>query len=105
MTTLTRLRVPGMLGSASVSAVTAHLKAVPGVGRMTVQLNKSEPSIISIMSARPLDDDAIDAAISAAGYQLFDITVIEDAIAAERADQAPARQALRNPYRANRAAA
>lgn len=101
MTTLTRIFVPGMTGSDCVSAVTKHLKTVPGCGQMTVQLNGADDAIVSIMSAEPLDDAATRAAIADAGYSVNEIVVVEDALAQQMAEQAPARQALRNPYRSD----
>jgi len=102
MTTLTRIFVPGMTGSDSVSAVTKQLKTVPGCGRMTVQVNSDADSIVSIMSASPLDEQNIRSAVTESGFEVSDITVVEDALAQQMAEQAPARQALRNPYRTDR---
>jgi len=86
-----------------VSAVTKQLKTVPGVGQMTVQLNSGADGIVSIMSAEPLDGAATRAAVAEAGYDVSDIEVLEDALAHQMAEQAPARQALRNPYRTDSA--
>jgi copper chaperone CopZ len=100
MTTLTRIFVPGVTGSDGVSALTQALKNVPGIGRMTVQLNTGADSIVSIMSAVPMSDDNLRTAVDSAGYAASAITVTEDALARQMAEQAPARQALRNPTRA-----
>jgi len=90
-----------MTGSDSVSAVTKQLKTVPGCGQMTVQLNGAEDAIVSIMSAEPLDEAATRAAIADAGFDVSEVLVVEDALAQQMAEQAPARQAMRNPYRSD----
>ncbi|GAB2463368.1 heavy-metal-associated domain-containing protein [Xylanimonas ulmi] len=90
MTTLTTLSVTGMTCQHCVAAVTRELKAVDGVGNLTVELRAGDASVVSVHSASPLDEAALREAIAEAGYDVAKVDVLEDALAAqmtERSDQ------------------
>ena len=59
--------VTGMTCSHCVDAVSAELKAVPGVTDVRVDLGAGA---VTVTSAQPLDDDAVAAAVDEAGYEL-----------------------------------
>ncbi|PZR53342.1 copper chaperone [Xylanimonas oleitrophica] len=97
MTTLTHLSVTGMTCGHCVSAVTSELKGVPGVQDVTVELHAGQTSSVRVVSDQPLAEAALRAAIDEAGYDVAELAVQEDALAAEMTEQAPARQAARTP--------
>jgi hypothetical protein len=95
MTTITRVSVTGLSNSQDISVVSKALREVPGAGRLTIQFREDGPSVAAIMSAIPLCDDEVREAVAATGFALDNIEVIEDALAQQMREQAPARQAQR----------
>jgi copper chaperone CopZ len=95
MTTVTALSVTGMHCNHCASSVTRELKTVGGVEDVIVELHANETSSVRIVSDEPLPEDALREAIDEAGYDVVGVEVLEDAVAAEYAQQAPARQAAR----------
>jgi copper chaperone CopZ len=93
MTTVTALSVTGMHCAHCASSVTRELKGVSGVQDVSVELHANETSSVRVISDQPLPEDALREAIDEAGYDVTGVEVLEDAIAAESAAQAPARQA------------
>ncbi len=66
--------VQGMTCGHCVSAVTAELKALPGVTDVAVDLVSGGVSPVTVTSDAPLDVDAVRAAVDEAGYTLADGT-------------------------------
>lgn len=93
MTTVTALSVTGMTCGHCVSAVTRELKDVEGVQEVSVELHVGETSSVRVISDHPVAEDALREAIDEAGYDVVGVDVLENAVAAEYAAQAPARQA------------
>jgi copper chaperone CopZ len=93
MTTVTALSVSGMTCGHCVSAVTRELKGVSGVQDISVELHNGETSSVRVISNKPVPEDALRDAVSEAGYDVVGVRVVEDAVAAESAAQAPGRQA------------
>jgi copper chaperone CopZ len=93
MTTVTTLSVAGMTCSHCVSAVSQELKAVPGVHDVSVELRNGGTSSVRVMSDAALPEAALREAVDEAGYDVTGVDVLEDALAAQMAHQAPARQA------------
>jgi copper chaperone CopZ len=93
MTTVTALSVSGMHCNHCASSVTRELKTVDGVQDVIVELHANETSSVRVISEKPLAEDALRGAIDEAGYDVTGVEVLEDAVAAEYAQQAPARQA------------
>jgi len=65
-----------------VRAVTAELDLVSGVDRVGVTLRKGETSIVTVHSTEPLDEAALREAIDEAGYNIIELSVQQDALAA-----------------------
>ena len=59
--------VTGMTCSHCVSSVTEEVQEIPGVESVDVVL---ETGALTVTSSRPVDDDAVKAAVEEAGYQL-----------------------------------
>ena len=62
--------VAGMTCGHCVASVTEELLGIPGVGEVGVDLVAGGTSTVTVTSAQPLDDDAVQAAVEEAGYQL-----------------------------------
>jgi copper chaperone CopZ len=62
--------ISGMTCDHCVRAVTAELRALPGVIDVTVRL---DPGTATVSSTEPLAPQAIQAAVAEAGYQLAQI--------------------------------
>ena len=95
MPTVTKLAVTGMTCGHCVSAVTNELRNVPEVQDVSVELHVGAESLVRVISKLPLAEAPLREAIDEAGYDVTDVDVLEDAVAAESAAQAPARQANR----------
>lgn len=64
-------RVDGMTCEHCASAVTDELMALAGVSSVDVDLHAGQTSVVTVISASPLDDGQIAAALNEAGdYQL-----------------------------------
>jgi copper chaperone len=59
--------VSGMTCAHCVSSVTEEVQEIPGVDSVDVVL---ETGALTVTSSRPLDDDAVKAAVEEAGYRL-----------------------------------
>jgi copper chaperone len=59
--------VSGMTCAHCVSSVTEEVQEIPGVDKVAVVL---ETGALTVTSSRPLDDDAVKAAVEEAGYRL-----------------------------------
>ena len=59
--------VQGMTCGHCVSSVTEEVQEVPGVARVDVVL---ETGAVTVTSNRPLDENAVQAAVEEAGYRL-----------------------------------
>lgn len=64
--------VQGMTCSHCVASVTEELSALDGVQSVNVQLDAAGASRVTVAADRPLDVDAVRAAIDEAGYSLVD---------------------------------
>ncbi|WP_261167253.1 heavy-metal-associated domain-containing protein [Microbacterium sp. Marseille-Q6965] len=64
------IRVEGMTCGHCVSAVTQELSAVGGVEGVDVDLVAGGVSTVTIRHSEPLSPDAVDAAVSEAGYSV-----------------------------------
>ncbi|MFP3715211.1 heavy-metal-associated domain-containing protein [Puerhibacterium sp. TATVAM-FAB25] len=93
MTTVTHLSVTGMTCGHCVSSVTDELLGVPGVQDVLVELRPGQASSVRVISDHALDEAALRAAVGEAGYDVAEVAVVDDALAAEMSEQAPARQA------------
>src|SRR5918997_6538538 len=93
MTTVTALSVTGMTCGHCVSAVTRELKGVAGVQDVGVELHAGQTSSVRVISNLPVSEGSLREAVDEAGYDVVGVDVLEDAVAAESAAQAPARQA------------
>ena len=93
MTTVTALSVTGMTCGHCVSAVTRELKGVAGVQDVSVELHAGQTSSVRVISNLPVSEGSLREAVDEAGYDVVGVDVLEDAVAAEYAAQAPARQA------------
>jgi copper chaperone CopZ len=93
MTTVTHLSVTGMTCGHCVASVTRELLAVAGVQDVVVELHPGQASSVRVLSDRAVDEAALRAAVDEAGYDVAELTVVDDALAAEMSEQAPARQA------------
>ncbi|MCA5894500.1 heavy-metal-associated domain-containing protein [Isoptericola sp. NEAU-Y5] len=92
MSTVTTLGVTGMTCANCVAHVTSDLKDVAGVEDVTVELNVGGESEVAVFSDEPLDEAALREAVDEAGYEVSSVSVQADALAAQQAAQAPARQ-------------
>jgi len=95
MTTVTTLAVTGMTCGHCVSAVTNELRSVPDVQDVSVELHAGDTSLVRVISKLPLAEAPLRDAVDEAGYDVAGIEVLENAVAAESAAQAPGRQATR----------
>jgi len=66
----TEFLVTGMTCGHCVSSVTDEVSAIDGVESVEVVLKKGGASRVTVMSAGPIDADAVRAAVEEAGYQL-----------------------------------
>lgn len=96
MSTVTTLGVTGMTCSNCVAHVTKDLSAVPGVEDVSVELHAGGTSDVTVFSDAPLDEAALREAVDEAGYDVESVAVQQDALAAQQAAQAPARQEAHN---------
>jgi copper chaperone len=64
---LSTYRVEGMSSSQAVRAISQQLSAVPGVRDIHIAITRGE---VTVLSDRPLPQEAIAAAIDLAGYAL-----------------------------------
>ncbi|WP_067495679.1 heavy-metal-associated domain-containing protein [Actinoplanes sp. TFC3] len=62
--------VSGMTCSHCVQAVTSELSEIPGVADVQVDLGSGA---VTVISAEPLADDAVRAAVDEAGYELANV--------------------------------
>ena len=62
--------VEGMTCAHCVSAVSAELRALPGVTAVEVDLRPGEASPVTVTSDAPLDPAAVAAAVDEAGYRV-----------------------------------
>ncbi|MFE5306964.1 heavy-metal-associated domain-containing protein [Isoptericola sp. NPDC056573] len=92
MSTVTTLGVTGMTCANCVAHVTKDLSAVPGVVDVSVELHVGGTSDVAVFSDAPLDEAALREAVDEAGYDVASVAVQQDALAAQQAAQAPARQ-------------
>jgi copper chaperone len=67
MSTSRSYTVTGMTCAHCVSSVTEEVQDIPGVESVDVVL---ETGALTVTSSRPVDDDAVKAAVEEAGYQL-----------------------------------
>jgi len=95
-TTLTHISIPQMSDSAAVAEVTRALKATPGANRLTVRLHDNGGGVVSILSNVELSAAKLQSAVEQAGFSVGSIETLDDALAAQMKQQAPARQASRN---------
>lgn len=95
MTTVTTLAVTGMTCGHCVSAVTKELRTVEDVQDVSIELHVDDASLVHVISGLPLPEARLRDAVDEAGYDVTDVEVTENAVAAESAAQAPARQATR----------
>jgi copper chaperone CopZ len=70
MSQTTTFSVDGMTCGHCVQHVTTELTAIPGVQDVSIELVAGGSSPVTVVSAEPLADDAIRAAIDEAGYAL-----------------------------------
>jgi copper chaperone CopZ len=66
----TEYLVDGMTCSHCVASVTEELTEVDGVERVAVELRAGAASVVTVTSTRPIDDEAVRAAVEEAGYSL-----------------------------------
>jgi copper chaperone len=71
MTTST-LHITGMTCGHCVQAVTEELTTLDGVQDVDVELVAGGTSTVRLVSERPLDGEAVRAAVDEAGYELVD---------------------------------
>jgi copper chaperone len=95
MSTVTTLGVTGMTCANCVAHVTEELEKIDGVEQVMTVLDEGGESEVTVFSDEPLDEDALRAAVSEAGddYAVASVEIQPDALAAQQAEQAPARQA------------
>jgi len=62
--------VAGMTCGHCVASVTEELQELPGVAEVNVDLVAGGTSTVTVTSTQPLHDDAVQAAVEEAGYQL-----------------------------------
>lgn len=70
MSTTTAYPVTGMTCGHCVTSVTEEVTAIPGVTAVDIDLVAGGTSTVTVTSDRPLDRDAVAAAVDEAGYQL-----------------------------------
>ncbi len=69
-TVTTEVIVTGMTCTHCSNAVSEALTALPGVADVSVDLVPDADSLVTITSSAALDPDAVDAAVTEAGYSL-----------------------------------
>ncbi len=74
MSTTATYGVTGMTCGHCVSAVSQELQTLPGVQNVDVDLDSSGTSRVTVVSAAPLDEAAVRAAVDEAGYELEGVT-------------------------------
>lgn len=67
------LSVNGMTCSHCVASVTEELSEVPGVENVEVILNSGATSKVTVLTDKGVDDDALRAAVTEAGFDLVGI--------------------------------
>ena len=87
MPIMTTLGVAGMTCGHCVSSVTNELEAVDGVENVSVELHTDAVSEVTVLSHEPLDEAALRAAVSEAGYEVSTVEVVADAIAEQGREQ------------------
>ena len=87
MPTITTLGVPGMTCSHCVSSVTEELEHVDGVQRISVELRNGGVSEVTILSHEPLDEAALRAAVTEAGYETETVDVDAEGLATQSREQ------------------
>lgn len=67
----TKLTVAGMTCQNCVNHVTEELNEIPGIAKIDIELGEDGAnSTVRIMSEDRIDDDALEAAIDEAGYEV-----------------------------------
>jgi copper chaperone len=74
VTTTTTYNVVGMTCDHCVAAVTKELTALDGVETVAIALNVGGQTPVTVVSATPLMQDTVVAAIDEAGYELAPVT-------------------------------
>jgi copper chaperone len=94
MSTVTTLGVTGMTCANCVAHVTEELEKIDGVEHVMIVLEDGGESEVTVFSDDPLQEDTLRAAVAEAGdeYQVASVEVQPNALAAQQAEQAPARQ-------------
>ncbi|GAA1982851.1 hypothetical protein GCM10009718_20160 [Isoptericola halotolerans] len=92
MSTVTTLGVTGMTCANCVAHVTDDLQQVDGVEHVSIVLNVGGESEATVFSKEPLEEQALRHAVDEAGYAVTSYDLQTDALAAQQAAQAPARQ-------------
>ncbi|MEG3613604.1 copper chaperone [Isoptericola haloaureus] len=92
MSTVTTLGVTGLTSADSVARVTEQIEAVERVEHVSIVLESDGESEVSVFSDQPVDEDALRGAVDTAGYAVASVEVQTDALAAQQAEQAPAKQ-------------
>jgi copper chaperone len=87
MPTITTLGVPGMTCSHCVSSVTEELEQVEGVERISVELRNGGVSEVTVLSHEPLDESALRAAVTEAGYETESVDVQAEGLTAQSKEQ------------------
>jgi len=95
-TTLTTIHIAGINTSADVAAVTRELRTIQHANRLTVRLFDEGGGVVSILSNKDLAQADLEAAVTRAGFTADKIVTVDNALAAQMSEQAPARQASRN---------
>ena len=74
MTSTATYDVTGMTCAHCVQAVTDEVSALPGVRDVDVELVAGSTSVVTVVSAAPLPEQAVRDAIDEAGYELVGTT-------------------------------
>jgi copper chaperone len=93
MPVITTIGVDGMTCGHCVSAVTKELEVVDGVHRISVELRTGETSEVTVLSHEPLDEAAVRAAVTEAGYEPTTVETEENGLAEQAAEQHEQREA------------
>ncbi len=64
------LNVNGLTCGSCVASVSEELGEIPGVSNVTIDLNKGGTSIATVTTTAPVEDSALEAAVTEAGYTL-----------------------------------
>lgn len=86
MPVVTTLGIAGMTCGHCVSSVTTELETVDGVENVIVELHPEAVSEVTMISHSPLDEAALRAAVTEAGYEVGTVDVAEDGVAEEARD-------------------